>query len=138
MKIAAYFVVFLLLFSCNSVQPSTDLIPYTFVNLNLNLLDPQYNIPNDGGYKYLSNAGYRGIILYRENSKSYFAFERACPYKPSNTCEIIEMDASNLFFKCKCCASQYNYRGSVTNGVSTQGLLRYSAVLQNNTLLINN
>lgn len=131
-----YFIV-LLLFTCSS--PSKDeQMPNVFVNLNISLLDPNYAIPLDKGFKYISNVGAKGILLYRESSTSYIAFERTCTYKPSLPCEMIEVDSSLLFIKDKCCNSFYRFDGNPFSGPAYRPLLRYNTTILGQTLYITN
>lgn len=140
-KILLYWlgIVFTFLFSsCDTPNNTSDRIPSVYVNYQVNLLDPNQAVPNNGGYRYISGVGYKGILLYKDNTGNYFAFERSCSNQPTNTCEIVEMDASLLFFKCKCCSSIFDFKGAVTGGVAIWPLNRYSTTVNGNILQISN
>jgi hypothetical protein len=67
-----------LLIAVSCEKDKQPAIPYVYVNEVLfpNSLD---YIP-EGGYKYL-NAGYRGIVVYRQFNE-FRVYERCCPYDP--------------------------------------------------------
>ena len=53
--------------------------------------------------------GVRGIIIYHKNSNEYVAFERACSYRPSNNCEVIQLndELNPSFLMDSCCSSNF-------------------------------
>lgn len=55
------------------------------------------------------NYGVRGIIIYHKNSNEYVAFERACSYRPSNECEVIQLndEVNPSFLTDNCCKSNF-------------------------------
>ena len=55
------------------------------------------------------NYGVRGIIIYHKNSNEYVAFERACSYRPSNSCEVIQLndELNPSFLIDSCCNSSF-------------------------------
>lgn len=130
-------IIFMSLSSCTD-QSVDEQMSYTYVNLQLSLLDPNYAIPLDKGFRYLSNVGTKGILLYRESSTSYIAFERCCSFKPqSQACQIV-VDSSLLFIKDKCCGSFFKFDGTPYSGPAYRPLQQYSTIISGNTLYINN
>lgn len=125
---------------CND-EPIELLIPYSFVNqdLNLNLIQYQ-DLKNLGGYIYINegpDSGYKGIIVYHEGSGVYRAFERACTYDPD--CDPISVDDSGLFFiHNKCCNSSFNFNGNPIGGPASLNLLQYSTIIDGIYLKIRN
>lgn len=128
--------VLFLLSACNdsTVGPG---IPDALVNEQINVTSLQYpQLRQDGGYVYL-NAGYKGIIVIRQNANLYTAFERTCPYDPMNSC-MVEADQSNLFLVDTCCGSQFNFQGQVMSGPAVYGLRQYRTSLNGSVLSITN
>jgi len=127
--------------SCNE-EPINNLIPFSFVNqdLNLNLIQYQ-DLKNLGGYIYISkgpNAGYKGIIVYHEGNGIYRAFERACTYDPQTACDPISIDDSGLFMIHKCCNSSFNFNGNPIGGPASLNLLQYGTFVDGIYLKIRN
>ncbi|GAB3194064.1 hypothetical protein ABID22_000345 [Pontibacter aydingkolensis] len=127
----------LLLIGCKDTYQGPA-IPEVPVNEQINVNSLQYpELRRDGGYVYL-NAGYKGILIVRQNANLYAAFERACPYDPTAPCAIVEVDQSNLFIVDKCCGSQFNFQGNVTSGPAVYGLKQYRTSLSGSLLYISN
>ncbi len=126
----------LLLTACDNTQPS--IYPEVPVNIVLDLNNlPYQRLQFDGGYVYL-NGGIRGIILYRKNAGTYYAFDRACSFRPTNSCEQVEAHSTNLYLEDKCCQSKFDWEGVPTSGKASQPLLRYRVGLSGSLLYINN
>ncbi|WP_025608425.1 Rieske (2Fe-2S) protein [Pontibacter actiniarum] len=116
---------------------SSPIIPQVPVNAQLNVSSQLYpDLRQDGGFAYLQE-GYKGIIVVRQSASSYFAFERACPYDPTNSCAL-EVDPSRLFIVDPCCGSQFNLKGQVIGGPAIVGLRQYRTSLVASTLYISN
>lgn len=126
-----------LLGSCSNEIIRPD-IPNVPVNIQLDVKSLQNpELRYDGGYVYLKG-GYKGIIVVRQNSATYLAFERACPYDAINPCSKVEVHDSNLFLVDKCCGSQFNFSGQVTSGPAVYGLKQYATALSGSILYITN
>ncbi|MEJ8801249.1 hypothetical protein [Pontibacter sp. H249] len=127
----------LFLFGCKDSYQGPA-IPEVPVSEQINVSSLQYpELRRDGGYVYL-NAGYKGILLVRQNASLYTAFERACPYDPTAACAQVEVDQSNLFLIDTCCGSQFNFQGNVTSGPAVYGLKQYRTSLSGSVLYISN
>jgi hypothetical protein len=126
-----------LLGSCSNETIRPD-IPNVPVSIQLNVTSQLYpELRYDGGYVYLQG-GYKGIILVRQNSATYLALERACPYDATSSCSKVEVHDSNLFLVDKCCGSQFNFSGQVTSGPAVYGLKQYATALSGSILYITN
>ena len=124
--------------SCKKDKVQQDTIPNVSVDFQINLNNPDYqNLSLDGGFAYV-NGGYNGIMIYRENSKTYKAIERAFTYQPSSDCAIITMDISQLFIVDTCCKSQFDFNGNVISGVAPFNLKLYQTSLSDNYLRVTN
>lgn len=104
-----------------------------FINLDL----PQYNdLSFDGGFITL-NEGVRGIILYRLNSSTYFAFERNCTFQPNEAGSTVNVDQSSLFMRDTSCGSTFSFaEGTPTSGPARFPLRRYTINQNGRTLTI--
>jgi nitrite reductase/ring-hydroxylating ferredoxin subunit len=102
-------------------------IPNAYVDFYINVTTTQYlELNNIGGYAYLTG-GVRGIIVYRRSSDEFMAYERDCPYQPSNSCALIEVDNSAIMAVDSCCGSKFLLLdGSIVNGPATRMLKQYS------------
>src|SRR5688500_12760092 len=84
-QLQQYFLLLVILIfpATNGCAPelSDDPIPYQgFPAFTINLNLPQYQgVSTDGGWTYI-DGGVRGIILYRQNTSTYIAYERNCSY----------------------------------------------------------
>ncbi len=131
-------IVFLPLLACDR-EEFDDFIPFVpfsdqFINLNnLQYADLQFN----GGWVYLNNVGVKGLIIYRENSSTYRAFERNCSYQPNEACATVNVDQGNLFMEDPCCGSSFSFpMGQPIAGPAAFPLRRYITALDGNTLII--
>ncbi len=127
--------------SCNEEIPD-EIIPYAYVNLEVNLNLIQYQeLRNIGGYLYIDpieGAGYKGIIIYHEGNGVYKAFERACSFDPRANCDAVIVDESGIFMIHKCCNSSFNFNGNPTGGPASLDLLQYRTYVDGIYLKINN
>jgi Rieske Fe-S protein len=106
--------------------------PPIFINLNL----PEYiALRSNGGYKSISG-GVRGIIIYRESSTTYYAFERNCTFHPNEACATVEVHSSGLYMTDTCCGSIFDFKGNPTGGPAVRPLLRYAVTSNGNSLTI--
>lgn len=146
-QLLAYCMLLSLVFACGSTNNVQPQLPYTPVNVALQLTSQQYaklRVVNGAvvlpsGSSGLNDAGgIKGIIVVRQADNSYKAFERNCPYKPYDACALVSLDRSGLFMKDTCCGSQFDLQGQVSGGPSPLPLLQYSTSLQGTTLNILN
>lgn len=112
------------------------IIPFADVVINLGL--PEYfSLQTDGGFKELNTGGVRGIIIYRVNSSTYFAYERNCSYRPNEACATVNVHSSGLFMTDPCCNSSFNFSdGNPSGGPAWRQLQRYRTQLSGSTLTI--
>ncbi len=120
---------------------SDDQIPFVpFSAITINLLLPEYNaVRTDGGHKLIpsTEGGVQGIILYRLNASTYYAYERNCSYHPNDACVTVEVDPSGLFMKEPCCGSSFSLStGEPTGGPAWRPLRKYETILNGNELTI--
>ena len=128
----------LLLYAC-SADPIDDPIPFvSFQDITINLSLPEYfSLQQDKGFKLLNNGGVRGIILYRQSSSSYIAYERNCSFHPNDACATVDIHSSGLFMNDPCCSSSFDFvTGNPTGGPAWRPLRRYRTSYLNNTLTV--
>jgi nitrite reductase/ring-hydroxylating ferredoxin subunit len=115
----------ILIFTIYQCDKEQERIPYVYVNIQKSIDDPELNavlIP--GNYVYLTG-GVNGIILYRFSNDEFIAWERTCPYVPSDNCRI-SLDETDVFCACPCCESEYSIiDGTAVKGPSTYPLKSY-------------
>ncbi len=134
------FIAFAFFESCTPDQ-SDDPIPYVpFSDITLNLNLPEnIGLISDGGHKLIpsSMGGVQGIILYRQNSSTYYAFERNCSYQPAGACVTVDVHSSNLYMVDPCCSSVFSFpEGNPNGGPAWRPLRKYATYLNGSTLTI--
>jgi nitrite reductase/ring-hydroxylating ferredoxin subunit len=129
----------LTLAACGSSSTDNDpQIPLSSFNTPVNLTNQEFvALRADNGAAY-AKGGVRGLIVVRQNSATYYAFERNCPYHPLDTCARVFIDASRLFLKDPCCGSQFDLQGRVQTGPAARPLRQYSTSLSGTILTITN
>jgi len=121
--------------SDTEAQPQIPIITFT---TTISLLDQQNTaLRFDNGVQYVSG-GVRGLVVIRQNASSYLAFERNCPYQPTDACALVTIDKSRLFLRDTCCTSQFSLQGQVQGGPSRYPLRQYATSLSGNLLTISN
>lgn len=122
------------IFSCKETQ---DTIPTVYVDIQIDLTDPQYYELNTiGSYVYITG-GVNGIILYRLSADEFKAYERTCPYDPE--CGKVFVDDYNfLAIDTICCGSEFSLMidGAVTEGPSLLPLRNYTAIYNQNLQML--
>jgi nitrite reductase/ring-hydroxylating ferredoxin subunit len=124
--------------ACTPDLPEDDIGVTQFDDLVLNLNLPTYQpLLVDGGYVYLNSIGARGVILYRRNSAEYLAFERNCPFQPSDACSTVDVHQSRLYMFDACCGSSFNFSdGQPTGGPAWRPMRQYYTSLSGSTLTV--
>jgi len=115
-----------------------NLIPEVFVNFSIQASE----LGGVGSAIYTTeNYGLRGIIIYHKNSNEYIAFERACSYRPSNSCETIFLndETSPTFLEDSCCNSRFLLDdGTPFSGPALLPLKQYSTSFDGNYIYVRN
>lgn len=123
--------------SCNDEFRQDEIPLAAFDDIFINLDLPQYNdLSFDRGFVTLPQ-GVRGIILYRLNSSTYFAFERNCTFLPNEAGATVNVDQSQLFMRDTSCGSTFGFdEGIPTSGPAQFPLRRYRIIQSGRTLTI--
>lgn len=133
--------VVLAVLSLSSCTPDLqdDPIPFVpFSPIQITLAFPQYaSLNTDGGSYYIGNGGVRGIIVYRKNASTYFAYESNCSFRPNEACANVQVNATTLFMEDVCCGSTFDFSsGMPTGGPAWRPLRRYETLLSGGQLTI--
>lgn len=120
---------FFLLAGTNACKDDyTSVVPYIYVNFDFNPTNYiEFNIP--GGSVLFPNAGYGGIIVFRDltdSSNPFLAFDATCTYEISSSCKVVS-DGSGIA-TCPCCGSEFilfGGNGSATKGPAIEPLKQY-------------
>jgi len=106
----------------------TSVVPYIYVNMDLNPTNYiEFNIP--GGLVYFPDAGYGGIIIFRDlvdSSNPFLAFDATCTREVSSLIRV-KADESGIA-TCPKCGSQFilfGGNGSVIKGPAAEPLKQY-------------
>ena len=137
-KIQLFFLlVFLLLFT--NCKKNDNLVPYVYVNFYVSLSYPQFSsLTSVGGWVYVTG-GYKGIVIYRNAIDEFCAYDRACPYKPTDACERISVEANGITAIDSCCGSRFLLiDGSVVKGPAKISLKTYQTFFSGTTLQVTN
>jgi len=126
------------IWACNDKNDNTgNEIPNVYVNFYLSPDGIDF-IPT-GSWKYYSDEGYRGIIIYRIDQFNFNAYERTCPYDAQKDCAQVEVDNSGVLMVDSCCMSYYSILdGMPAGGPSTTPLKIYSSEYDGSTLHVYN
>ena len=119
---------------------SNEKYPLPNVAVNISISPAELAVIGIGSTAYCPiSGGIKGIIIYRDSEDSYFAYERECPYYPTDDCAI-EIETGNILqAKCPCCGSEYSlWTGDVLKGPSRWYLKQYKAYLSGGRLYITN
>lgn len=133
--------VLLLLVSNGCRNDNNQIVPYVYVELNVNLGLPQFSVLNSTNNAYLyPNVGYNhdGIIIYNYDGIDFFAFDATCP-QHIDTPTAVKLDGGGSAGTATCpqCKTVYY----LTNyGYPSKGypLKRYSVIKSGNTLYVTN
>ncbi|MDR1878937.1 MAG: hypothetical protein LBQ64_05170 [Bacteroidales bacterium] len=94
-----------LLFVLNaSCVDRNNAVPYTKVNFTV--LVSSSNLIHVGGYDYFTG-GISGILIYRLDMNTFYAYDRACPYDWEDNGYVI-FDPASMQLKCETCGSTFN------------------------------
>ena len=132
-----YSIISSIFISCKEDQ---DYIPYTKVNIYININEPDYiDLTTPGNSIYITG-GVRGIVIYRYTLDEFIAIERLSSYNPEDGCAVL-IDSTSLFLDDPCSDSQFTISsGTVAKGPATRALKVYQSHFDalNNVLRIYN
>ena len=114
------------LFILTSCVKNNKGVPFVHTDIYINLSLPGYSVLNSiGGWVYISG-GSKGIIVYRQTTDQFSAYDRHCTFNVKNPCGIAEVDSTNTLVECSCDGSKYQlYDGAVIQGPAQYSLQIY-------------
>lgn len=143
-RVTSFFAVLLgealLVASLSGCSPDLNDAPIpdaVFDDIVLNLSLPAYNsLRVDGGYAAIGG-GVRGIIIYRQGSSTFFAYERNCSFQPNDACSTVDVDVTGLYMIDPCCSSTFNFsNGDPSSGPAWRPLRQYKTLFDGGNLTI--
>jgi nitrite reductase/ring-hydroxylating ferredoxin subunit len=114
-------------------------VPFTQVDISININNPSYiDLSVPGGWLYLTG-GSMGLIVYRQTNETFAVMDRHCPYQPTELCQV-HVDSSEVVARDKyCCHSAFLITdGSVVQGPAALSLHRYNTTFNGTVLRIFN
>ncbi len=134
--------------SCSKTPDGNNAIPYVSVNTQLSINDPQYTkLQYNNQSVIYEGAGYKGIVLINY-AGTIRAFERACPYNPTDACATLTPEKGGLRVRCgsyshdttfaACCNSKFSLDGNVLQGPSRYPMRQYNVIQNGGILTITN
>lgn len=139
---AILFVVFIFTMTNSCKDDYTSVVPYVYVDMSFpraNFIE--LNIP--GGSVYFQNAGYGGIIVFRDlidSSNPFLAYDATCTYEVSSTIRVTATDDSGVA-TCPVCGSQFilfSGNGAPIKGPASEPLKQYRTSFVGGRILIRN
>lgn len=114
-----------LLVGCNRYDHPT--IPYADVDFYIYPNDAlHYRLNTVGGYEYFTG-GVNGIIVYRLDQWTFYAYDRACPYDWEEAGSWLWVDPSGLLLVDSLCGSTFNILdGNVVSGPAKYPARKYN------------
>jgi hypothetical protein len=116
-----------------------QIIPYVKVYVDLDLYAELGNM-GIGTTKIIPDAGYRGIVLYRESDLVFHAYDMTCTEYPEHDEAVVEHKEFVGIFECPECGSTYVMVNGAypSSGPAEYPLVEYHTAIQGNILLITN
>lgn len=124
-KILWVFPILLLLISCDTYNHPT--IPNASVDFTIYPNDAiYYKLNTYGGYEYFTG-GVNGIIVYRLDEWTFYAYDRACSYDWEESGSWLYVSPSGLTLVDSLCGSTFNILdGSVISGPAKWPARKYN------------
>lgn len=129
------------------VRCNEDETPFPHKSFYVSIaLDTQLGNMLPGESKVIDDLRYGigGLIIFRSDQNTFFAFDRACTYEASHTC-VVEHLGGNTY-ECECCGSQFQIIQGVTDfpvmvvqGPANYPLKEYRCIFNGtNTITVSN
>jgi len=125
-------------------KDNTPTVPYTAVDIYINVNLPEYNaLAAVGGWAYITG-GSEGLIVYRKAVDAFTAMDRHCPVQPQDLCKVTVNDDGILAVDTTCCHCTFLLQDGtlVSNPDNAAGagnpLLLYHTTFNGTTLHIYN
>lgn len=132
-QIIALSIIFLLSIVFSGCNEHNDAIPDVYVNIELDLNNPDfYPLQTVGNHVYITG-GVKGILVYRKSFDEFLAVERACPHDP-DVGKVFTDETGHFAVDTIGCGSTFSLLidGMVTEGPSKFPLKIYHTVFYDN------
>lgn len=139
MKKAIYIlVVALLCVSCKG-RYEHETIPNVDLRFTIYPNSPNYyNLNYYGGYEYFTG-GVAGVIVYRLDETTFFAYDRACPYDWEDPDSWLWVDESGILIVDSCCGAKFSILdGTPVAGPTSLSLKHYQCLYDGASLVVYN
>ena len=123
-----------LFFSCAKTQApqnnaTVNQANNTPVNVTV-LISSHPNLASTGGVEMIANVGVKGILIYRQSTTQFYAYERNCTYDGTTVTNAM-VSAATGDFTCKdnVCGSMFmiaDGSGGISHGPATYPLKQYT------------
>lgn len=129
----------IIMFIISGCKNETNGIPYFPVNITIYMDNPEWIELNViGGWEYVSG-GSKGIIVFRNGTEEFMAYERHSVYNPEDGCKIYVDSTGIVAEDADCSGSRFNlFNGSVIEGPASLPLHAYRTSFSNGVLQIFN
>lgn len=122
----------------NSCTKNENLIPDVSVNFSIQASE----LAGVGTAIYTQEVyGVRGIIIYHSNANEYVAYERACSFRPANSCEVVQLndEINPSYLVDSCCNSNFLLDdGTPFSGPALRPLKRYNTSFDGTYIYVTN
>jgi nitrite reductase/ring-hydroxylating ferredoxin subunit len=126
------------LIGTDGCKKKNDQVPLVPVDLFINVNEPQFfDLSSVTGWVYVTG-GSEGIIIYRNNTDEFSAYDRHAPINIEDECQI-KVNDDNITIEDPCTGSRWLIiDGSLIEGPAIQGLESYNATFVDPVLHVYN
>lgn len=137
-KLKKVFIISLIFITFVGCDDNDEWIPNVRVNLWLDL-NTQLATLGLLQARIIQGEGVNGLIIFRLQDREFNAFDRTCPYRPSDNCKV-EFVEEELSARCPCCESEFElfFNGAVKKGPAKRPLKQYRTSIVGSQLNIFN
>lgn len=133
----------LIFFTASCKKDARNDIPNVYVDIRIDLNNPDFIHLNGVGNAVQLTGGVKGIVVYRKSENEFTAYDRNCSYNPTDEKARVQLNDSLPQSKVVdlSCGSQFELiNGTVVKGPATQPLKAYRATYDaaNSLLYISN
>jgi nitrite reductase/ring-hydroxylating ferredoxin subunit len=132
-------VILVLALSYLSCGKASDYVPNVSVNLQMALTDPRLNaLHNTGGAVIINGYGVGGLIIYRQATGGYAAYDRNSAYLPQNKCKV-NLDNPTLTVTDPCSGAKWLLEdGTPVKAPAVKSLIAYGVITNGFEIFVQN
>lgn len=138
MKNTLYILFAFFIVSCSNSDDNNPNLPDVAVNKTLYLNNPSNNdLLFAGGYVEISG-GIKGIVVYRGNNDTFYAYDLACPHLPVDQCGKMVIE-DGIFMVCTCDDTKFALAlGGAPQSGTKHAAKAYNVIKEGEKLMITN